>query len=479
MGLVYPSNPYFVVLSHHRSLVLFILVTCTLLAGCSNSSLGEALERSFAADPKLTETQSPTSTTTGDGNQTARQATVVQLPDDFPTVIPRYPGAVLQAVIPAQGASVDSSKVETRWHSLDAGDRILSFYRETFQKNNWQILNQPESTRATGTVVARRNDLNVTVSVQPDSPVAASRPGAGTAASAKAPNTELVIQYSRDTSQTRNTARPTSQKPGNDLSTLSPFSGTTALGASGDSSAAQSQPVSGDIPFTDLNKTPAELRQYVEDVAKLGILSPAVSQQKQNQSQGGSLFEPNKPITRREYARWLMAANNRLYSDRPTQQIRLAQTSAQPVFKDVPRTDPDFPAIQGLAEAGIIPSSLAGDPTITTFRPNDPLTRESMLLWKVPVDTRQALPTANIETVKQTWGFQDAAKIDPRALRAVLADYQNGDLSNIRRAYGYTTLFQPKKPVTRAEAAATLWYIGFQGEGKSAKGEGGKLKDKG
>jgi hypothetical protein len=71
--------------------------------------------------------------------------------------------------------------------------------------------------------------------------------------------------------------------------------------------------------------------------------------------------------------------------------------------------------------------------------------------------------------VKQTWGFQDAAKVEPRALRAVLADFQNGESANIRRMLGYTTLFQPKKPVTHAEAASVLWYFGSQGEGLSAK----------
>jgi hypothetical protein len=87
----------------------------------------------------------------------------------------------------------------------------------------------------------------------------------------------------------------------------------------------------------------------------------------------------------------------------------------------------------------------------------------------VPLDTRQALPTTSIDTVKQTWGFQDVAKIDPKALRAVLADFQNGEQANIRRVFGYTTLFQPKKTVTHAEAAAAVWYFGSQGEGVSAK----------
>ena len=51
----------------------------------------------------------------------------------------------------------------------------------------------------------------------------------------------------------------------------------------------------------------------------------------------------------------------------------------------------------------------------------------------------------------------------------MLADFQNGDQSNIRRVFGYTTLFQPKKPVTRAEAAGVLWRFGNASEGISAQ----------
>ena len=82
---------------------------------------------------------------------------------------------------------------------------------------------------------------------------------------------------------------------------------------------------------------------------------------------------------------------------------------------------------------------------------------------------RRSLPNATLDAIKESWGFQDAAKIDPKVLRAVLADYQNSDLSNIRRAFGYTTLFSPKKTVSRAEAAAVLWFFGAQGDGLSAK----------
>ena len=179
-------------------------------------------------------------------------------------------------------------------------------------------------------------------------------------------------------------------------------------------------------------------------------------------------LRPNDPITRRDYARWLLQANNTLYAEQPSRRIRLAPASAQPAFQDVSKTDPDFAVIQGLAEAGIIPSALSGNATITSFRPDAPVTRETLLQWKVPLDVRHTLPTATVDAVQQTWGFQDAARIDPNALRAVLSDYQNGDRANILRAFGYTTLFQPQKAVTRAEAAATLWYFGFQGDGIAA-----------
>ncbi len=230
----------------------------------------------------------------------------------------------------------------------------------------------------------------------------------------------------------------------------------------------QPQTVPVAIAFSDLNKTPKELQQYVSDLAKLGVLSPVTDGNKATQT-ASNLFAPNKVITRREYVRWLVAANNRLYASQPAKQIRSSTDTTVPAYQDVPRNDPDFPAIQGLAEAGLIPSLLSGDSTTVTFRPNAPLTRENLVLWKVPADTRQALPTASLDAVKQTWGFQDAPRIDSRALRAVLADFQNGDSSNIRRAFGYTTLFQPKKSVTRAEAAAALWYFGFQGDGQSAE----------
>jgi S-layer homology domain len=202
------------------------------------------------------------------------------------------------------------------------------------------------------------------------------------------------------------------------------------------------------------------LQPYVEDVVRLGTSAdPALF---------GKGFSPNEPAQRGTFARWLVAMNNRMYRDRPSRQIRIAEVST-PTFQDVPSSNPDFAYIQGLAEAGYVSSPLSGDRTQTRFRPNELLTRETLLLWKVPVDRQQILPTVSAERVKQLWGFKDANRIAVAAVSAVAADHQNGDLSNIRRLLGSTLLFQPQKPVTQAEAVAALWFIGAEGEGLSAQ----------
>ncbi|MGB3293975.1 MAG: S-layer homology domain-containing protein [Phormidesmis sp.] len=232
--------------------------------------------------------------------------------------------------------------------------------------------------------------------------------------------------------------------------------------------------------YTDLATAPEEIQPYLSDLVDLDLLkirppatSPAASSngsgaQSSSQSKPNE-FQPNQVATRREYARWLLATNNRFYNSQRNRKVRPGVSSSTPVFQDVKANDSDFEAIQGLAEAGIIPSPLTGSSTTLTFRPDAPLTRKDLVLWKVPLDTRQPLPQATPAAVAEAWGFQDAAKIEPRALQAVLADYQNGDFANILRAFGYTTLFQPDKAATRAEAAAALWRFGNSTEGITAE----------
>jgi hypothetical protein len=223
---------------------------------------------------------------------------------------------------------------------------------------------------------------------------------------------------------------------------------------------AKSQALTAFLP-SDLESTPASLRPLVKDFSQLGLVAPKL----QNN------FEPNRPISRREYARWLTLTNNRIHQNLPSRQIRLAEpTSDTPIFGDVPRNDPDFSIIQGLANAGLIQVNVDVTNNATNlFRPEAQISREELLQWKVPLDLRRPLPNATVEAVIQTWGFQDSDRISPLALKAILADAQAGDLSNIRRSFGFTTLLQPQKPVTRAEAAAALWYFGTPSDGLSVQ----------
>jgi len=175
-------------------------------------------------------------------------------------------------------------------------------------------------------------------------------------------------------------------------------------------------------------------------------------------------IQPHQEITRREYARWLVKANNHLYENVDGSLIRLGNPNSEPVFDDVDTDDPDFRFIQGLAEAGLIPSRLTDNQNAIAFNPDEPLTREDLISWKVPLDFRQNLPTTTLDNMKETWGFQDTNKIKPEVWQKLYIDWQNGENANVRRGFGFTTLFQPQKPVTKEEAAIVLNRFGYQSE---------------
>ncbi|MEG4912647.1 S-layer homology domain-containing protein [Microcoleus sp. B7-D4] len=421
------------------------LAVCLLAAvtACANSPNSKALEESLAADPTLKQNpvvfSSPPPATAIETNSTAK------LPPDFPTEIPLYPNAELIEV----SGQTDSlpKNVRLRWESTDPVNSVQNFYSTEFGRRNWEIVSRPTA-EGQGSLVATRDNLRVTVSLSPTQKVGGS--------------TEFAIDYSKESPEIA-----ASPQPNNSESSPSPTASPTPSNSEGNTPTPSASPKSAKVSQQE-SQIPQQLRQYVADLSQLEVLKVRAAESA-NLETATTLPKPNKIITRREYARWLVAANNQIYASRQAKQIRLAVDSSEPAFSDVPKTDPDFSAIQGLAEAGVIPSSLSGETKDVKFRPDAPLTRETMILWKVPLDSRQVLPTANIEGVKEKWGFQDASKIDSQASRAVLADFNNGDLANIRRVFGFTTLFQPKKSVTRAEAAASLWYFGVQDQGLSAK----------
>ena len=221
------------------------------------------------------------------------------------------------------------------------------------------------------------------------------------------------------------------------------------------------------IGWQDIDKTPAQLRPYVDDMLALNLVSPDAQMPDANRL--------NAPISRREFAKWLLLTNNRLYQSRPTKQIRIDRPSSTPTFQDIPNSDPDFAILQSLADAGILPSTLSRDTKNEgkndRFKPSEALTREELLRWKMPLDSRSSQgDVLAIETLRKTLPFQDLSKvIHPETLRLIALDLQNGDRSNLRRSLGYTTLLQPQRSVTRAEAAAVLWSIGAEGAVLTAK----------
>lgn len=459
------------VLPNQTKLITSLSLCClTFLSACANYPASKGLEQSLAADPQLKNNPPfrQLAQTPNQNNQEPEKP--VQLPADFPLEIPPYPNSKL----------IDQSEQgqQTVWSSSDPTNVVQNFYQQKFQEKNWEMISRPTET-GEGSLVAEKNNLQVTISLKPSQ-----TPGTAT---------EYQIEYQRKDGEATNVPTPpviSSPLPETQASPNSappealpspipsptsllptPFPSPEAAALPTPDISPVPMPATPESPVLKkaLKDVPSGLRPYVSDLSKLGVFQPQQPQNQKNRDATTPLTEPQNVVTRRIYAQWLVNANNEIFTNNPAKQIRLSGPNETPVFEDVPKTDPDFTVIQGLAEAGLIPSPLSGDINVVKFRPDEPLTREDLILWKVPLDLRKTLPEATVEQVKSAWDFQDTSKIDPAALRAVLADSRNGDFSNIRRVFGYTRLFRPDKTVSRAEAAAALWYFGDQKEGMSAQ----------
>lgn len=432
-----------------------VLAATIPLAACT----GGNLEQSLAPDPQLQA-----------GEATGGLTVTASLPPDFPAEIPPYPGAALQAVTSEASGTEGATQVVTRWATRDSQEEVMQFYQAAFEQQGWELVSE-DDTR----LVAQQGDLDVQFELVPAAPDAdaetteeapdaspdAAQDAVQAEDAAQAEDTAIAaftLAYTRGTEAQGEDTTATDLSPTADEPLTDDWANRPSAAASPTPSRPP-RPIGTAVSFSDLDDAPADFQPYITDLATLGIL---------NGTQQGT-FQPNETVTRRAYARWLLETNNQLFSDQPQKQIRRAIASDSPTFQDVPSSDPDFGIIQGLANAGLIPSPLSGNSTVVRFRPDAPLTREELILWKVPLDTRQPLPDVTLQALQDTWGFQDAGQIDPRAQRAVLADFQNGDRSNIRRAFGFTTLFQPDRPVTRAEAVAVLWQFGTEGDGMTAR----------
>ena len=332
----------------------------------------------------------------------------LEIPKAFPGKIPQYSNSEVQEV----SDTLTEKEGFIRWSSVDSVTTITDFYQEAFKNNEWKIT-EPFN-EDNNQLMAEKNGLEVKLSFL----------------TSNDNNTDYSLRY-----QSVNSSSPST----NSETLISPQKNS----------------------LLTLDDVPTALRPYVEDVMSLKDLNV--------QSTDDKAINSNTIINRRTYARWLVETYNKFHENTPAKQLRLGVETSQPAFADVGNNDPDFPLIQGLAEAGIIPSPLTGNSSASLFRPDTPLTREDLITWKLPLDMGKGLPKASIDNIKETWGFQDTTKIDTKAIQALYADFQNGEQPNVRRIFGYTTLFQPKKGVTLAEAIASLWYFGYQGDGLTAK----------
>ncbi|KAL1550744.1 hypothetical protein AAHA92_18671 [Salvia divinorum] len=204
------------------------------------------------------------------------------------------------------------------------------------------------------------------------------------------------------------------------------------------------------------------------------VLVPAVVDQLQSQAFSAlqvlkvieDCVQPGDLCTRREYARWLVQASSAL-SRNTTSKVYPAmciENVSELAFDDITPEDLDFPFIQGLAEAGLIASKLSRhdmqsydneDTSPLYFSPESSLSRQDLVSWKMALEKRQ-LPAVDRKILQQLTGFIDIDKINPDAWPAVVADIAAGDQGIITLAFGYTRLFQPEKPVTKAQAAIAL-----------------------
>jgi hypothetical protein len=206
------------------------------------------------------------------------------------------------------------------------------------------------------------------------------------------------------------------------------------------------------VAYTDISGTFGE--KQITDLAALGVFGTPT----------GS-FNPNGTITRSEFVKWLVQANNAIYASMPDKMIRPSQSTTS-AYPDVATSQPDFPYIQGMYDAGFA----IGFPD-KMFKPDAQLTREQMIAIKESVD-RGGVDKYYVSFWESTTpDWKDKQQIN-KQFRGAVAEDSGLDryaiaqaqpllvIGNVSRAFGAIAMLRPQQPVTRAEAALILWKIG-------------------
>ncbi len=198
------------------------------------------------------------------------------------------------------------------------------------------------------------------------------------------------------------------------------------------------------VEFRDISNV--DQRPMIEDLAKLGVFGS-----------GSDKFHPDEKMSRGEYAKLLFLTYNKLMPE--DRQIHLAP-SAPPFFKDLKPDNQYYQYVQALANAGY---SIGYEDK--TFHAERPITREELIGMKVGVDCGKAFEPYRGQ-MAFVWKFSDSKDINEKFTGYIHQDYYvSGKYgSNIQRAFGKVGAFHPRSPVTRAEAAGTLWQMGQWGD---------------
>lgn len=169
--------------------------------------------------------------------------------------------------------------------------------------------------------------------------------------------------------------------------------------------------------------------QYVDELATGGYLGTT-----------GGKFNPGKDLTRADAAAWLVGLAG------------LENEAGEPTFKDVPKTHPQFEAIEAAAAHGVV-NGYSGDKA-GYFGPNDQITREQF--------SKMAVEAFDLPLVEDCDMFTDSSKISDWACEYVATAYawsvidghpsgafKPGD--NINRAEGSKMVVKSNEPVLRED----------------------------
>lgn len=207
------------------------------------------------------------------------------------------------------------------------------------------------------------------------------------------------------------------------------------------------------VSYNDLSGTFGE--QQITQLAALGVFGTP-----------SGAFNPSGTITRGDFVKWLVLANNAIFANNPGKEIRPSQgtTSAYP---DVSVSHPDFAYIQGMYDAGFA----VGFPD-KTFKPDALLTHEQMIAIKESVDRGGVTQyyVTNWDATMPDW--KDKQKINKLFRGAIAEDggldrvavinwsHPNLVIDNVPRTFGAIAMFRPQDNVTRSQAALVLWKMG-------------------